>query len=77
MAAFIARGLAGGETALSSYTPPEMASFPDVQPDAWMYRYVEYIKERAVVTGYDDGRYHPEVICTRDQMAVYLARAFL
>ncbi len=77
MAAFVARGLAGGETALSSYTPPELASFPDVQPDAWMYRYVEYIKERQVVTGYDDGQYHPEVICARDQMAVYLARAFL
>ncbi len=77
MAAFIARGLAGGETALSSYTPPELASFPDVPSDAWMYRYVEYVKAQQVVKGYDDGCYHPEVICTRDQMAVYLARAFL
>jgi hypothetical protein len=29
-----------------------------------------------VVQGYDDGYYHPEVMVTRDQMAVYVARAF-
>ena len=25
---------------------------------------------------YPDGDYHPEYVCTRDQMAVYVARAF-
>ncbi len=25
---------------------------------------------------YFDGYYHPEYICTRDQMAVYICRAF-
>jgi len=29
-----------------------------------------------VVNGYDDGNYHPEIAVTRDQMAVYVARAF-
>jgi len=39
---------------------------------------VEYIAdpERGVTQGYPDGRYHPEYPCTRDQMAVYVARAF-
>jgi hypothetical protein len=77
MAAFVARAMAGGETALAAYSPPEAPSFPDVQPDAWMYPHLEYIKERKVVSGYEDGLYHPEGICTRDQMAVYLVRAFL
>jgi len=67
----------GGETALAAYSPPETPSFPDVQPDAWMYPHLEYIKQRKVVSGYEDGLYHPEGICTRDQMAVYLVRAFL
>jgi hypothetical protein len=29
-----------------------------------------------VVNGYPDGTYHPERQVTRDQMAVYVARAF-
>jgi len=29
-----------------------------------------------VVVGYPDGRYHPEFGVTRDQMAVFIARAF-
>ena len=77
MAPFVARAMAGGETALAAYSPPETPSFPDVQPDAWMYPHLEYIKQRKVVSGYEDGLYHPEGICTRDQMAVYLVRAFL
>ena len=76
MAVFIARAIAGGETALDSYTPPETPSFPDAPPDSWMYKHVEYIKERGVVEGYPDKLYHPEAICTRDQMAVYVSRAF-
>lgn len=77
MAVFIARALAGGEAGLASYTPPATPSFPDVPTEAWNYRHVEYIRNAAVTTGYPDGLYHPESLCTRDQMAVYLIRAFV
>jgi len=76
MAAFIARAMAGGESGLASYTPPLTPSFPDVPTDVWNYKHVEYIKEHSVAAGYEDGLYHPEMGCTRDQMAVYLVRAF-
>jgi hypothetical protein len=76
MGAFIARAMAGGESGLASYTPPTTPSFPDVAVDAWNYKHVEYIAEHGVTSGYPDGRYHPEAICTRDQMAVYIVRAF-
>jgi hypothetical protein len=42
----------------------------------WAFTYVEYLKAHGVVAGYPDGAYHPEYPVTRDQMAVYLARAF-
>jgi hypothetical protein len=29
-----------------------------------------------VVQGYDDGLYHPDAAVARDQMAMYVARAF-
>jgi hypothetical protein len=81
MAVFIARAIATptDRPDLPSYTPPLTPSFPDVTADndwAWAYKYVEYIKQKGVTSGYPDGQYHPEYICTRDQMAVYVARAF-
>jgi hypothetical protein len=46
-------------------------------PDTfWACKQVEYCVCQRVVKGYDDGRYRPEVVVTRDQMAVYIARAF-
>ncbi len=42
----------------------------------WCYKHVEYAVGRGVVAGYPDGLYHPELGCTRDQMAVFVARAF-
>lgn len=77
MAVFIARALAGGESSIPD--GPLDPSFPDVtQTDdwSWAYKHVEYIVQRQVVHGYPDGHYHPEYPCTRDQMAVYVARAF-
>ena len=76
MAVFIARAMAGGEAGLASYTPPESASFADVPPDFWSYKHVEYLRQVGVTGGYPDGQYHPERECARDQMAVYVARAF-
>jgi len=78
MAAFIARALApfSERPLLPSYTPPPIISFPDVPSWNWAYRYVEYVKAAGVVAGYPDHAYHPELPCTRDQMAVFISRAF-
>jgi PKD repeat protein len=78
MAVFLARAVAG-QAGLQDYTPPTTPTFPDVTPSsswAWCYRYVEYIASRDIASGYPDGLYHPERICTRDQLAAYLSRAF-
>ncbi len=78
MAVYIARAIATptGEAGLVGYTPPGTPTFSDVPADHWAYKYVEYVREQGVVQGYDDGTYRPETLCTRDQMAVYVARAF-
>ncbi len=80
MAVFIARAIATPTAGvdLVDYTPPATATFPDVPTSFWAYRYVEYIAQPGigVTMGYPDGDYHPEYVCTRDQMAVYVARAF-
>jgi PKD repeat protein len=80
MAVFIARAIATPTAGadLVNYTPPTTATFPDVPTTFWAYKYVEYIAQPGigVTKGYPDGDYHPEYICTRDQMAVYVARAF-
>jgi len=80
MAVFIARAIATptDRPDLTSYTPPTVATFPDVPTSFWAYKFVEYIAdpERGVTQGYPDTKYHPEYTCTRDQMAVYVARAF-
>lgn len=74
VAAFIARALAGSDADV----PPGPATpgFLDVPTDHWAYRYVEYILDEGVTTGYEDGGYHPEEQCRRDQMAVFVLRAF-
>jgi Tol biopolymer transport system component len=78
MAVYISRAIADpvGEQGLAGYTGPASPSFADVPADYWAYRYIEYAKERDVVQGYGDGRYQPEQAVTRDQMAVYVQRAF-
>jgi len=78
MAAFIARAIVTptGEAGLTGYTPPATPTFPDVPTDYWTYKHIEYIKSQGIVGGYLDGRYHPAELCTRDQMAVFIARAF-
>ena len=76
MAVFIARAMVapGGDAAIPDPAPP--ATFPDVPDTYWAYKQVEYCVGQGVVKGYDDGYYHPERQVTRDQMAVYVARAF-
>jgi PKD repeat protein len=79
MAVYIARALEvpSGEAALADYIPADPRNFPDVAADFWAYRHIEYCVENAVVKGYEDGYYHPEHEVTRDQMAVYVARALV
>jgi len=74
MAVFIARAMAGDDESVPD--PTGDPSFPDVAADFWSYRHIEYIAGEGVAGGYYDGLYHPEIPVTRDQMAVYIAKAF-
>jgi PKD repeat protein len=78
MAVYVARSLVApaGEAGLTDYVPSDPRNFPDVPSDFWAWKHVEYCVEHGVVNGYEDGLYHPEIAVTRDQMAVYVARAF-
>jgi hypothetical protein len=80
MAVYVARAIVTphGDEGLVGYTPPETPTFSDVATDHWAYRYIEYIAQDSVAVsqGYGDGTYRPAVVVTRDQMAVYVARAF-
>jgi len=79
MAVFVGRGMAGGESFFDTYTPPSTPTFTDVTSTNawyWCYKYVEYVKSQGVAGGYGDDLYHPEIECTRGQMAVYVSRAF-
>ena len=74
MAVFIARAMAGDDASVPD--PTGDPSFPDVPADFWSYRHIEYIAAEEVAGGYYDGLYHPESFVSRDQMAVFICRAF-
>jgi len=78
MAVYVARALVApsGEAGLADYVPADPRNFPDVPETFWAYRHVEYCVEHEVVQGYMDGYYYPGNVVTRDQMAVYVSRAF-
>jgi hypothetical protein len=61
---------------LTDYVAPDTPSFSDVPADFWAYKHVEYLAALGVVAGYTEDSYCPEYICSRDQMAVYITRAF-
>ena len=86
MAVYVARAMVAptGEAALADYVPADARNFPDVPNTGcgddktdpfWAYTHIEYCVEHGVVSGYEDGYYRPEWVVTRDQMAVYVARA--
>jgi len=79
MAVYVARAMAApsGEAGLTDYIPGAPRNFLDVPEDSWAYPHIEYCAEQNVVVGYGDGTYHPEYEVTRDQMAVYVARAMV
>jgi hypothetical protein len=78
MAVYMARSLLAplGDLGLIDYVPADPRNFPDVASDFWAYTHIEYCVENGVVAGYADGFYRPTTIVTRDQLAVYVARAF-
>jgi Tol biopolymer transport system component len=78
MSVFVARAIVTptGEEGLADYDPPDLASFWDVPDYYWCYTHVEYLAEHGIVSGYWDGSYEPVATVTRDQMAVYMQRAF-
>ena len=79
MAVYIARSMFApdGEAGLdAAYDPPDGWTFADVPTTHWAFQHVEYCYSQEIVQGYYDGLYHPGLPVTRDQMAVYVARAF-
>jgi len=54
------------------------SSFPDVPPDSWSCKYIKRLSELSITTGYPDGTYYrPYNNVTMEEMAAFLARAFL
>jgi len=77
MGVFIARAHAGGDENVPQ--GPASSTFPDVTSGnewQWCYDHVEYVALYGIACGYEDNLYHPEYTCSRDQMAVFIARAF-
>ena len=50
-------------------------TFKDVLFSNWAFTEVEAAFANEITKGYLDGLYHPEIVCSRDQMAVFIARA--
>ena len=74
LAVYVARALTGGEEGVPG--PTSGSRFADVPEGFWADRHIAYCAQRGVVQGFEDGLYHPGEQVTRDQMAVYVARAF-
>ena len=75
MAVYVAR--AKGWVAIGDDMTQAPEIFPDVPAGYWAGLAVQECVEHEVVAGYDDGLYRPAQTVTRDQMAMYVARAFL
>lgn len=75
MAVYVARAMEWVSISDDMATAPEL--FPDVPAGFWAGSAIEECLANGVVEGYDDGLYRPSATVTRDQMAAYVARAFL
>lgn len=73
MATFIARAVAGGDSAVPA--GPSTPSFSDVPTTFWAYKYIEFLNKLGIASGYSGNTYQPGNEVTRDQMAVFLSRA--
>lgn len=69
----IARAISG-ETAIPA--GPGIASFSDVSVSNPAYKYIEYLYKLGAVSGYGDRTFRPTATVTRDQMAVFLYKAY-
>lgn len=78
MSVFVARSMVDptGDEGLASYEPPATATFTDVPEGYWCFSHVEFLAANGVCSGYADQTYRPAAVVGRDQMAVYIARAF-
>ena len=77
MGVFIARAHAGGDENVAEGPPsPTFADVTSGNEWQWCYDHVEYVAVHDIACGYEDDLYHPEYTCSRDQMAVFIARAF-
>ncbi len=74
MAVFIARAKGWVKLSDALNTAPQL--FPDVPAGYWSGVAIKACVDHDVVKGYDNGTYQPTNPVTRDQMAVYIARAF-
>jgi hypothetical protein len=75
MAVYVAR--AKGWVSIGDDMALTRALFPDVPAGFWSGSAIEASLANGVVEGYDDGLYRPSATVSRDQMAAYIARAFL
>jgi hypothetical protein len=74
MAAFLVRAVEGEPPADYCATG---SPFSDVSPASFFCKYIKRLSEMGITKGYGDGTYRPNNTVTRDQMAAFLARAFL
>jgi hypothetical protein len=61
---------------LADYVPAAPRNCADVPESFWACTHIGPCVENGIVTGYPDGHYYPDHVVTRDQMAVYVTRAF-
>jgi len=76
MAVYIARSIIDPIGEDSNLFRPAVPTFEDVPTEYWSYAHIEFCYAEGVVQGFEDGLYHPDITVTRDQMAVYVSRAF-
>lgn len=48
--------------------------YPDVPADAWYAKAIEFVTERGLMTGYEDGTFRPNDRLTRAEAATILVR---
>ncbi len=74
MAAFLVRAVEGEPPANYCDTG---SPFSDVSPDTWPCRYIKRMLELGITKGCGAGNYCPKATVIRNQMAAFLARAYL